>query len=827
MEDIEKGYTKKKYRRKIPKVGRSYSRHLNEDKTFDKSQDINDLVEDLYVEDDLEKGRGKDIKPRKRKGSGAPKIKTQAEKDQMRFGSDKALTTKKPKEKKVNTNTVKYHNEQAEQQLAVGNRKESSKHSSEARRLAGMSKSIDEMIDDVLEKGFESEIIEEDLLEKGTRTVTRQGVRYYAEGKHIGKRVGSVGRGRAGQLKAKQEERKKIKETKDPLLVNKEKREKIAQEKSAKKEAKTAERRSKIKEKTSTKVEAKPEKKGRGTPFGGLSADKLKIKGKNGWIKVSRYESHNPDKAIERAIRDGDTEKAEALKVLSSKKTEESRKESEKFKDGPGHEVNKKLYSSFLEEAKKDIAEAKQKFNDKKWMDGASEVSKNWAKETSKKPPHQKASESYKYFVNRALGSVYDPGAERKFKEITGSSVTSKEGYETLKQIYPAAAEKHSYNTWNSPESNSRREARKEKSKMKKSTIETEIDQIADQMAKSTQDPKTELIATIKELGAEGLRKSLPELSDDQRDLVKSILEEMSKGKQAVSMDANYDGDRKFITHDVMGTELEDGSDDEDEKLVLQAAASHNHQGDLSPEGRDDHVIKACDEEGKEILMKEKKDDKKPKKDGEECSMTKSLEDILILKNEVIESYENAGLDYDDVIVKSEMKKRLLKEEDQVEPKDQTTGGKAPRSKKESCPDIEEGKNAEETADEAVSKIGKMKKSLPAFDPQAKLRANTGGRNFHYSVNNYYNEALAKAQGIDTAEELSKATGDIAEETADDLNDIIEKGYDATMCDVAEEELQKSLVKGAFAQGSFSDEDMAEALNISVADYKELVGNKE
>ena len=47
---MEKGYTKKKYRRKIPKVGRSYKRHLKEDKTFDKSVDINDLVEEVLME---------------------------------------------------------------------------------------------------------------------------------------------------------------------------------------------------------------------------------------------------------------------------------------------------------------------------------------------------------------------------------------------------------------------------------------------------------------------------------------------------------------------------------------------------------------------------------------------------------------------------------------------------------------------------------------------------------------------------------------------------------------------------------------------------------
>lgn len=115
-----------------------------------------------------------------------------------------------------------------------------------------------------------------------------------------------------------------------------------------------------------------------------------------------------------------------------------------------------------------------------------------------------------------------------------------------------------------------------------------------------------------------------------------------------------------------------------------------------------------------------------------------------------------------------------------------------------------------------------IKKSLPVADVNARLRAGTGGRNFHFSIDNYYNEALAKAQGKNTeGETLEKSEG---EESKENLNDIIEKGFDQTMCDVASEELQKSQIIGDFTNNSFSDENLADAMNISEGELKEILG---
>lgn len=485
-------------------------------------------------------------------------------------------------------------------------------------------------------------------------------------------------------------------------------------------------------------------------------------------------------------------------------------------------------------------------------------------------------------------------------------------------------------------------------------SIEQEMDEMADKMEKSTIDPKDEFKQIILEMGSEGLKKAMPTLKEEERELVKSTLEEILKAKK-VTMDDKYAGDKKFARVKDMGTEEEDGSDDEDEKLVKPEAAAMRQQGGSGDEGESDwegQVIKGdkmsmeeakdkiMDMEAKEhgtkdpkkIVEAEKKENKMEKgklckacksemckcmnksktiekggpgsgrkgnsssndphkrhkmrmlesnikatektlrnfdktspvyedqkyklkrmkdklKEMKGYGMKKSLEEIKELKDQVIKSYEEAGLEYNDELVKAEMKKRLeksdtlietrkaaeteydedevtkgkmLKEEDQVEMGGQDKGGKKDRADKKSVPEIEVGKDADETADEATAKVGKMKKSLVWGDPQAKLRALTGGRNFHYNVNGYYDECLEKAKGEESTEELKKS-----EEKSEDLNDIIEKGLDKSHTDVASEELQKSQQMGEFAKNSFSDAELADAMNISAEELKEILGEKE
>ena len=391
-------------------------------------------------------------------------------------------------------------------------------------------------------------------------------------------------------------------------------------------------------------------------------------------------------------------------------------------------------------------------------------------------------------------------------------------------------------------------------------SIESEMDTVAKSMADANQDPKEATKQLIKSLGPEGLKKAFPDLSDEQKTLLKSVLEDMSK---SVSMDDVYDGDRKFITHDNMGTELEDGSDDEDEKLVKPEAATINHQGNRDPEGIDEHVIKgrgpdkaprkkkgssygteggkysspaaegeaaARADNAKARGEKPYKAPQNPAAEGEaaaradtakakETSMTKSKEELTILKDKIVKSYEDAGLSYTEDLIKSEMKKRLLKEESQVVPSDQTTGGKKDKADKPTVPDIEEGKNASTKADDV--KISGMAKSIVYDSPNKKLAACTGGRNHHFSMNGYYDEVLRKAAIGDEGEKLEKSEDD---KEANGINDLIEKGLDRDADTCKTEQLFKSQNTGDMIAKSFEDTDMIDAMNMSDEEAEKILG---
>ena len=840
---MDKSYTKKKYRRKIPKVGRSYERHMSESKTFDKS--INDLVEELFLEkaDKIPGGlaQGKSPKDFDKKALEAGikvemehtsdlKVATEIAMDHLTEDPkyyEKLKTIEKSmykmckacgtdlcdgKECLMKKQGVPKGADPATHERCVKDVKKQGKDKSSAYAIcnaagAGMKKSIDEMIDEVLDYDYSSELSEEenlgldeicksfgydeelisdyletdsdedaDSLEKA-KTVSRNGMRYYSDGPHAGKLVGSV-RGDKASAKAVERARKKGKVSAQGAkqgIKEANQRKKYQDRRESTRESGYSLDRDmqSIKRRAARKLATEKE--------GGFGSKKAKERAKQSVDKISQATKE-------------DREKMKAV--------EENKVRNKDGSERRGSKKNKEMQAQY------DEAKASK---DKKTSEWGKEVHRR-AKETGEKVRNKKKEKEL-----RAKQEQRDKKADRKeysriVKEETRGISPTNSG------AHRAAAKRV-----------------ERRMSMNKSIVETEIEQMADQMAKSTQDPKLELIETIKELGAEGLKKALPELSDSQKELVKSVLEEISKGKQDVAMDANYDGDKKFAKLAEMGTEVENGSDDEDEKLMMQSAASHNPQGDVSPEGREGQVIKG-------EKMEEKKEEKAGKKVAEAVDemaegeaeevmeehekemhkkkMNKSLEELQALKEEVIKSYEDAGLSYNDELVKSEMKKRLLKEEDQVEMGGQDKGGKKDRADKKSEPEIEVAKDADETADEATAKVGKMKKSLPEFDTQANLRANTLGRNHHFSVNDYYDQVLAKSEeseGEENSEELSKS------EKEDDLNDIIAKGYDKTMTDVDEEELHKSQVKGKFAKSSFSDKDLADAFGMTEEEYNKML----
>lgn len=129
------------------------------------------------------------------------------------------------------------------------------------------------------------------------------------------------------------------------------------------------------------------------------------------------------------------------------------------------------------------------------------------------------------------------------------------------------------------------------------SQIEAEIGEMAEKMAKSTKDSKQLLFDTIMELGPEGLKKALPDLSEEEREVLKTSLDEMAKSR---SEDAEKLTPKKDLTSaNEMKQESFEGSDDEDEKkLMADKNKEQNQQGGPKdkPEGWEGQVIKAIEQ---------------------------------------------------------------------------------------------------------------------------------------------------------------------------------------------------------------------------------------
>lgn len=128
--------------------------------------------------------------------------------------------------------------------------------------------------------------------------------------------------------------------------------------------------------------------------------------------------------------------------------------------------------------------------------------------------------------------------------------------------------------------------------------LNKEIEEMAEVMEKSSQEPKERLFALIKSLGPQGLKSKLDELSDEEKKVLKAALEEMTL-KKAVEFDKEARG-AKMIQGKVVDTIIQEdiASDDADEKLVKPEAAKMNHQG-TPTDGWEGQVIK-----GQETLEK-------------------------------------------------------------------------------------------------------------------------------------------------------------------------------------------------------------------------------
>ena len=114
---------------------------------------------------------------------------------------------------------------------------------------------------------------------------------------------------------------------------------------------------------------------------------------------------------------------------------------------------------------------------------------------------------------------------------------------------------------------------------MGKSEVDEEVDMVAKAMEFSTMDPINEIQKTVLELGPEGIKKALPNMTDENKELLNNILEEMNKSHTlplaAPRKLTNVGGDN-YVQEDVSGDEADEAMF---EAAVKEGDNEQKHQG--------------------------------------------------------------------------------------------------------------------------------------------------------------------------------------------------------------------------------------------------------
>ena len=190
------------------------------------------------------------------------------------------------------------------------------------------------------------------------------------------------------------------------------------------------------------------------------------------------------------------------------------------------------------------------------------------------------------------------------------------------------------------------------------------------------------------------------------------------------------------------------------------------------------------------------------------------------------------GMDITDeekTLMKGKIKELLIEAEQSKDDLDslQSESSEGDKKRPEALKVEKENKEAQDSVDKLDQ--GKMKKSMD-WNGKNLFSSTQLGRNHSFSVNGYYDEAIAKseAEGKDggTAGDLKKSD---SEDAKLDVNDWIEKGMDMSRNDVV---MADSLVKsdaerkaggGKFVK-SFEENEIAAALGLSEEEAKKILG---
>jgi hypothetical protein len=371
-------------------------------------------------------------------------------------------------------------------------------------------------------------------------------------------------------------------------------------------------------------------------------------------------------------------------------------------------------------------------------------------------------------------------------------------------------------------------------------SIDEQIEEMANKMEKSSVEPKDKLFSLIKSLGQKGLQERLPLLSNDEKQVLKAALEELTLAK-AVSFDKEAQG-AKVIQGKVTDTIIQEeiASDDADEKLVKPEAAKMSHQG-TKTDGWEGQVIKSNDKDeddmkvSKKEMVKEhkelvnvlesddKEDDKKEaKKQGKELKEMKKSE-IEILEENLDEIVEKSMAKCNDSAMVSEKLEKKGLDKKKIQGAIEKFKGKVEKAeKKEKESKEEESKETpkhEAKESKKEEKKEEMKKSVSWQDENRLFKSNALGRNHSFNLEQFVNETLAKGE---TQEEPMKKS-----EGKEDLNDIIAKSLDQNWYQIGNEKqgLENAKAQNGSLVKSFDEvSELALILGLTPEEAKKILG---
>jgi hypothetical protein len=347
--------------------------------------------------------------------------------------------------------------------------------------------------------------------------------------------------------------------------------------------------------------------------------------------------------------------------------------------------------------------------------------------------------------------------------------------------------------------------------------ITKKIEEMAEKMEKASAEPSERLFSVIKSLGAEGLKKKLPTLTDEEKTVLKAALEEMTM-KKAVSFDKEAQS-AKHIRGKITDTLIQEeiASDDADEKLMKPEAAKQDHQG-TPTDGWEGQVIKAMEDNLDAVIEKamEKCNDdkmvmKKLKEKGMDESKVQGALDKYKAKKDVKKSEPEAAPAED--LEKGKMKNKAM---DKEEAKDKIM---AMEEKEHGTKDPKKLVEAEKKEDKDEKKEDKkMKKSTTWEDDNRLFKSNVLGRNHSFNLEQFVNETVASEP---KAEEIKKS-----ETKKEDLNDIIAKSQDRNWDEIQGDVLKAEAKKkqnGTLTK-SFEIADLAASMGLSEEEAKKILG---